>query len=91
MRYDSGTPVRNGHSGTDRTTTTKAASVRIQLGTNNSKSRARESRKEEGRRRRGRPRLTWDDCVNRDVSKAGEEEDWKKKTNGERRVEKTIR
>ena len=31
-------PVRNGHPGTDRTTTTKAASVRTQLGAKNSKS-----------------------------------------------------
>ena len=36
--------------------------------------------REEGRRRRGRPRLRWDDCVKRAVRKAGEEEDWKKKT-----------
>ena len=28
----------------------------------------------------GRSRLRWEDCVKRDVGKAGEEEDWKKKT-----------
>ena len=36
--------------------------------------------REEGRRRRGRPRLRWEDCVERYVRKAGEKEDWKKKT-----------
>ena len=116
-------PVRNRNLGTDRTTTTKDASVRKQLGTKNSKSnegrqaknggvkgrdgsaeeldretgeeqitvgwarrkddrlpkRAAELR-EQGRRRRGRPRLRWEDCIKRDVRKAGEEEDWKKKT-----------
>ena len=35
---------------------------------------------EEGRRRRGSPRLRWEDRVNRGVRKAGEENDWKKKT-----------
>ena len=35
---------------------------------------------EQGRRRRGRPSLRLKDCVKRDVRKAGEEEDWKKKT-----------
>ena len=34
----------------------------------------------QGRRRRGRSMLRWDDCVKRDVRKAGEEEDCKKKT-----------
>ena len=106
---DTGMPVRNGNFGTDRTTTTKAASVRKKLGTREEtgvqrslterlvRSRlqwaglvermaddrlpkiAAELRKE-GRRRRGRPRLRWEDCVKRDVKKAGEEEDWKKKT-----------
>ena len=116
-------PVRNGNLGTDRTTTRKAASVRKQLGTKNSKSnegrqvknsgvKGRDGRslterlvrsrlqwaghvermaddrlpkraaelREQGRRRRGRPKLRWEDCVKRDVRKAGEEEDWKKKT-----------
>ena len=34
----------------------------------------------QGRRRQGKPRLIWEDCVKRDVRKAGEEEDCKKKT-----------
>ena len=37
---DPGMSVRNGNPGTDRTTTTKTASVRKQLGTKNSKSNA---------------------------------------------------
>ena len=36
--------------------------------------------REQGRRRRGRPRLRWEDCVERVVGKAGKEEDCKKKT-----------
>ena len=40
---------------------------------------------EQGRMRRGRPRLIWEDCVNRYVRRAGEEEDWKKKTRDRRR------
>ena len=36
--------------------------------------------REQGGRRRGRIRLIWEDCANRDVKKAGEEGDWKKKT-----------
>ena len=36
--------------------------------------------REQGRRRRVRPRLRWEDCVKRDVRKAGEQEDCKKKT-----------
>ena len=34
--------------------------------------------REQGRRRRGRRRLRWEDCIKRDVSKAGEEGNWKK-------------
>ena len=36
--------------------------------------------REEDRRGRVRPRLRWEDCVETDVMKAGEEEDWKKNT-----------
>ena len=35
--------------------------------------------REESRMRRGRPRLRWEDFM-REMRKAGEEEDWKKKT-----------
>ena len=45
---------------------------------------------EESRRRRGRSRMRWENCVKRDVRKAGKEEDGKKKKR-QRRVEKTIR
>ena len=45
--------------------------------------------REQGRRRRGRPRLRWEDCVKRDVKKAGGEGDWKKKT-GDRRGWKRL-
>ena len=40
--------------------------------------------REPGRRRRGMPRLRWEDCDKRDARKAGEAEDWKKKTGGRR-------
>ena len=40
--------------------------------------------REQGRRRRGRPMLKWGHCVKRDVKKAGEEGDWKKKKTGDR-------
>ena len=36
--------------------------------------------REEDRRRRVWPRLRWEDCDKRDVRKAGQGEDWKKKT-----------
>ena len=36
--------------------------------------------RELGRRRRGRQLLRWEDCVKRDVGKAGEEAEWEKKT-----------
>ena len=36
--------------------------------------------REQDRRIRERPILRWEDCVKRDVRKAVEEEDWKKKT-----------
>ena len=36
--------------------------------------------RDDGWSRRGRPRLRWEDYVERDARKAGEEEDWKKKT-----------
>ena len=42
--------------------------------------------REQGRRRRWRPRLRWEDCVKRDVRKAGEQEDWKKKNTRDRVV-----
>ena len=40
--------------------------------------------REQGSRRRGRPMLRWEDCVTRDARKAGEEDDWKKKTKDRR-------
>ena len=45
--------------------------------------------REEGRMTRGRPMLRWEACERRDVMKAGEEEDWRKKKRD--RVEKIIR
>ena len=51
----------------------------LQDGSDRLPKRATELR-EEGSRRRGRPMLRWEDGVKRDVRKAGEEEDWKKKT-----------
>ena len=40
--------------------------------------------REKDRRRRGRPRLRWEDCVKRNMKKAVEEGDWKKKKTGDR-------
>ena len=45
--------------------------------------------REQGRRIRGRPILTWEDCVKRDVKKKGEQGDWKKKT-GDREIQIKI-
>ena len=47
--------------------------------------------REQGRRRRGRPRLRWEDCGKRDVRKAAEEEDWKKKKTEESGKEYQMR
>ena len=49
-------PVRNGNIGNDRTTTTKAASVRKQLDTKNNKS--NEGRQEKNGEVKGRSRIT---------------------------------
>ena len=48
-----GMPVRNGNPGNDRTTTTKVASVRKQLGTKNSKSNEGRQEKNGGVNRAG--------------------------------------
>ena len=124
---DTGMPVRNGNIGNDRTTTTKTASVRKQLGTKNSRSKdgrqeknvgvkgrdrsAEELDRETGAKQTtmGRPRWKdggWQSTEESgrvswagqgetreakaemgglsDARKAGEEEDWKKKTRDRR-------
>ena len=73
-----GMPVRNGNLGPDRTTTTKATSVRKQLGTKNSKRVTRADRAKNGgvkgrggsaeeldRQRLVRSRLPWSGHVER--------------------------
>ena len=48
--------------------------------------------REQGRRRRGRPMLRWEDCVKRDVKKAGEEGTGRRRHNTRQsRLEKTTR
>ncbi len=46
--------------------------------------RERQSHVRRCRIRRGRPMLRWEDYVQRDARKAGEEEDWKKKKTRDR-------
>ena len=40
-----------------------------------------ETKRQEGSRKQGRPQLRWEDCVNRDLRKAKEEEKWREKAN----------
>ena len=40
-----------------------------------------ETKKQEGSRKRGRPQQRWENCVERDLRKAQEEEKWREKAN----------
>ena len=49
-----------------------------------------ETKKQEDLRKRGRPHLTWEDCVKRDLRKAEEEEKWREKANNMDKISRTT-